>query len=281
MTWLTLLTKRWLWRSMLLLPLTLALVAAPAAQADDASPATITLYALGAHQGAPVSVQRQVGANWVTVDSWQGSLFGLTSLGVPYQTWTVDPADFGQGPFRWVIDNLDGRSAWATSDPFFLPMRGGIDLSETMGPADAPVGSKPGSASSDKTIQAIPAPAWQAPVLTATSFLENTLCRSGNCAYAQISAYITGLPLTSWIAVEWLDNQGYWQPVENWERPADVADATSQGMVRQWMIVPDAYGHGPFRWAIYSGPNGGVLGVSPSFNLPVTDRLNFIMRLSR
>jgi hypothetical protein len=60
-----------------------------------------------------------------------------------------------------------------------------------------------------------------------------------------------------------------------------VTDATSQGMVRQWMIVPDAYGHGPFRWAIYSGPNGGVLGVSPSFNLPVTDRLNFIMRLSR
>ncbi len=115
-----------------------ALVVAPAVLADDPILATITVYAPGAPVGSPVSVQRPFGSGWFTVEGSPANLFSVTYRGVPYQTWTVDPNDYGQGPFRWVIDNQDGRSVWASGDPFFLPMTGGIEMAQIIGPADTP-----------------------------------------------------------------------------------------------------------------------------------------------
>jgi hypothetical protein len=268
------------WRSIPLVLLVSALLGAPAVLADDPIPSTITVYAPGAPVGVPVSVQRQVGSGWMTVGGSTATLFNVTDMAVPYQTWTLDPNDYGQGPFRWVIENQDGRTVWATGDPFFLPMTGGIDLAQIIGPADTQVGTPIASANSDKTMKTIPAPAFQAPVLTAASRPGNTLCNLGDCASAQISAYITGVPVTSWIAVEWLNNQGYWQPVQNWEGPSDLVDTSSQLIVKQWAVSSSEYGRGLFRWAIYRGAHGGVLGVSPSFNLPSSDRQNDVMYLS-
>ena len=68
-------------------------------------------------------------------------------------------------------------------------------------------------------------------------------------------------------------------PVPNWEGKADWYDPSGR-LPKKWMIAPALYGHGPFRWAVYSGPNGGVLGVSPSFNLPTVDRQNVVVNLS-
>lgn len=268
--------RPWLWRGLAGMLLLVGLVAAPAAQADDSAPSTITIYAPGAAVGAPISVQQQLGSGWVTVPGSSATLYTVTYLGVPYESWTVDPSYYGQGPFRWVIDNLDGQSVWATSDPFFLPAKGGLDLAMTLGPATR-VGPAPKTGTQTVTM---PVPAFQAPVLKATTGGSSTFCHRGDCASAQISTYITGLPVYSWIAVEWEDAQGYWHPVENWEGPPAMIDPPSQLMYAQWVVMPDLYGRGPFRWAIYSGPNGGVLGVSPSFNLPTNDRVNEILYLS-
>ncbi len=265
------------WPGAVLLLAAIALAVAPAAQAADTDPSTITVYAPGAAVGAPVGVQQQVGSRWVALDSWQGSLVYVTYRGVPFETLTVDPADYGQGPFRWVVYSLDGQSVYATSEPFMMPGRGGIDLDQTIGPFTDPVGLPANPAS---TTVSMPAPAVAAPTLKATESVWDTFCHAGDCASAQISTYITGLPVSSWIAVEWLDLQGFWRPVENWEGPPDLVDPPEQLMYKAWRVMPSIYGRGPFRWAIYSGPNGGILGVSPSFNLPAKDRMNVILYLS-
>jgi hypothetical protein len=268
--------RLWLWRGLAALTLLLGgLALAPVALANDAAPSTITLYAPGAVVGTQVSVQRQVGAGWVTELGSPTTLFGVTYLGVPYESWTVDPSNYGQGPFRWVVDNIDG-SVWAISDPFFLPEKGGLDLALTLSSAQR-VGLAPKLGVQSITM---PVPAFQAPMLKASLSGESTFCHLGDCASAAITAYITGLPADSWIAIEWQDPQGYWHPVTNWEGSAQISDPGSNVMYMQWVVMPALYGHGPFRWAVYAGANGGVWGVSPTFNLPSGDRQNNIFHLS-
>src|SRR5580765_7889968 len=110
--------KKSLWRGLPALLLIFALgapavqAAAPAAPATDdtTATATITLFAPGAAVGDPVWVEYGDGAgSWFKVDGWLGTLDNVTdNLLVPYKQWTVFQANFGQGPFRWVVLNADG-----------------------------------------------------------------------------------------------------------------------------------------------------------------------------
>jgi hypothetical protein len=61
--------------------------------------------------------QDAVGA-WHEVTGWQGT---LAEDGV--QTWWVGPADFGTGPFRWMIYSGYHAKLLATSAAFNLPSR--------------------------------------------------------------------------------------------------------------------------------------------------------------
>lgn len=54
---------------------------------------------------------------WHDVEGWQGTL----DDGV-HKTWWVDKADYGKGPFRWVV--IYGEATF-TSDSFYLPAYGG------------------------------------------------------------------------------------------------------------------------------------------------------------
>ncbi len=66
--------------------------------------------------------------NWNKVDGWASKLVTATAnLNVPFIQWTVLQANFGQGPFRWVVFNADGKSVWGISDSFNLPAGGGMN----------------------------------------------------------------------------------------------------------------------------------------------------------
>ena len=268
----------WLWRGLIGLALLLGLAAAPAVLADTPPTAQISMFAPGMMSGVKVVVQRQVGGGWVTVPDWQGTLDSMSSTGVPYQAFTVYPADYSQGPYRWAIYDMLGQNIVATSDPFILPDEGGINLSEVVGPPTTDVGIPVMGTVLPMTF---PAPAAQAPLLAVTnSSSSSTACNKGDCAFAQVSAYITGLPTNSWIAIEWQDPQGYWRTVADWEGPPYLALPPLNLMYDSRTLASNAYGQGPFRWAVYKSQYGGVLGVSPSFNLPAGDRINMTQYLS-
>jgi len=251
--------------------------AAQTAGADD--PSYLSVFAPGAGAAAPVGVQQQTRVGWANVAGWQGFLTGFTNLGTPFTRWPVDPALLGQGPFRAVEFSLDQKSLVAVSDSFYLPVVGGLNLAVTLGPAGAVLGTPPGAMLLGKTL---PAPPRQAPLLTASQTTASTSCQRSNCDNAQISLSVSGVPLNSWIAVEWLDTtQGAWLPVPNWESRGDTDPFDISGrLVKHWAVLPALYGHGPFRWAVYAGATGGLIGVSPSFNLPATDRTDLVMHLS-
>jgi len=256
--------------------LAIMLLAAQTALADDAAPSWLSVYGQGANIGAAVAVQRQSGNGWTTVPEWKGNLTDSTTTGVLFTRWAVDPSLYGQGPFRAVILSLDQKSIVRVSDPFYLPVTGGINLAVTISPPGMAVGQPPAAQFLGKTLPAGPR---QAPLLNASTYTGSTLCFSGDCANAQITADIDGEPLDSWIAVEWQNAQGVWRPVRNWEGRADWFELSGR-LHKSWSVLPLIYGQGPFRWAVYSGPNGAVLGVSPSFYLPSVDRQNEIMVLS-
>lgn len=78
--------------------------------------AYIELQAPTAAAGSWTVVQWQDSAgNWREVEGWQGPLEGHSKL------WWVAAADFGKGPFRWIILSGPGGSVSATSNPFNLP----------------------------------------------------------------------------------------------------------------------------------------------------------------
>lgn len=65
-----------------------------------------------------------------------------------------------------------------------------------------------------------------------------------------------------WTAVEWQDSAGGWQVVEGWRGTLD-ADGR-----RAWWVAPADFKTGPFRWAVYQGPDGPLLATSQPFHLP-------------
>jgi hypothetical protein len=70
---------------------------------------------------------------WYDVGGWQGPL----DLDGKIQ-WGVAPADFGHGPFRWVIYDRPGGPVWGSSASFMLPSAKGEWVTVTPSPASAP-----------------------------------------------------------------------------------------------------------------------------------------------
>jgi hypothetical protein len=292
--------KTRLFRSLPLLLLIFGMGLAPAAQAADTITATITVYAPGATAGAPLVVQFQDGfGNWNTVDGWKGTLDGLTDVGVPFKKWAVYQANFGQGPFRWVVFNMDGQTIWGTSDAFNLPPGGGIELTQTIVPGVTGIGTATGTATVTATVTATatpsapaatPTPSTATPVPPTSSalLLANTgsstfgLVCNGACDHSTITAYFMGVPATSWFAVQWGDGLGNWENVQGWQGTADTVTGNPTGvLIKQWTVFRANYGQGPFRWAVYSGQGGTLLDYSAGFNLPTGDGQNFFMSLSK
>ncbi len=275
------LTRNWIWRGAAVLLLVLASFQVAAA---DNSAASITLFAPGAPTGAVSIVQFQSpSGEWFDVTGWQATLNQMTGTDVPYVVWTVDKDNFGQGPFRWVVYQPDGKTFWAISDIFNLPPGGGMNQSVTIRTDNLVVA--PTTAVEKAVVEAA-----AVPVLKGGSTTWGVSCTSCQ-PHAQITAYITGVPANSWLAVQWLDGLGNWQIVSGWQGNAnflfskgDLNDWTPGGigtLYQQWSVLPGIYGTGPYRWAVYDGPNGTLLAVSPNFNLPTMDGANQVMFLSK
>jgi hypothetical protein len=262
---------------LLALALGASLLGAQTALADDAATTYLSVYGPGANIGAAVAVQRPAAGGWTTVPGWTGNLTDSTTEGVLFTRWAVDPSLYGQGPFRAVRLSLDQKSIVGVSDMFYLPVTGGINLAVTLGPAAGMAVGQP--AATQLLGKTLPAGPKAPPLLKAIVSTSSTMCYNGDCANAAITAEIDGEPLNSWIAVEWQNALGVWRPVRNWEGPADWFELSGR-LHKQWGVLPSIYGQGPFRWAVYSGPNGAVLGVGPSFYLPTADRENEITVLS-
>ena len=289
--------KNILWRGLpaLLLIFTLGapmLQAVPivqaAAPADDTATATITLFAPGAALGDPVWVEYTDGAgHWFKVDGWLGTLDSQTlDLNVPYKQWTVFEANFGQGPFRWVVLNADG-SVWGISDSFNLPAGGNINQTETIVPGvtggPLPAATMPAPAAATPAPAATATAVSSTPTTAAGQFTDNGSSTMGywDSTASVISAYFMGLPADSWIAVQWGDGLGHWETVSGWEGTADSVDAATGQLFKQWTVAFGNFGQGPFRWAVFDHQGGNLLGYSASFNLPVGGGMNWFMSMSK
>ena len=100
-------------------------VAQSASRSDTGS---ILLKVTGAPVTACTVVQWQDGlGDWHAVEGWRGDLDNGEKM------WWVLKPNFGQGPFRWLIyDRRDG-SVWETSQSFFLPKSGGVEVQVIVG----------------------------------------------------------------------------------------------------------------------------------------------------
>lgn len=77
-------------------------------------------------------------------------------------------------------------------------------------------------------------------------------------AYIEMEAGAT----TLWTVVQWQDDLGGWHDVEGWR------GSLNQRGNKRWWVAPRDFNSGPFRWVIFSSPDGAVLAESPSFYLP-------------
>jgi len=289
------------WRWLAALMLGLALVGAQAASAADSSSATIMVFAPGAPQGAIVNVEwlDPLTNVWVPVTGWSGTLNQTTANGTLFQAFAVLPANYGQSSFRWVVFNLSGSaslgntsaanpaagSVWGVSSAFSLPATDGATLQTTILPMEllqqtnAIVGVNTAPTTTSATTGNSTSNTNPTANATASIIVAPLTCQT-SCNASAITAKFAGLPASSWIAVEWLDGNGVWQPVLGWQGQADFIDA-SGNLVKQFGVYQRNYGQGPFRWAVYNAASGGsLLAVSPKFNLPVADGQNEILNLA-
>ncbi len=238
---------------------------------------TIGVDARGASVGQRVEVQwGDAIGGWHRVDGWSGSLDQITPQGVPFKRYTVFPSNYGQGPFRWVIYNLDGQTVWAIGPKFTLPTVDGTSLIQPLDqqgpvtPTPAPTGSTSPVGPTGPV-----APASTEPLMRAHGFTYGL----GSGDSSKITVLIGGLPSTTWITVQWWDSAGIWRTVDGWQGTASSVDPNGV-LSQQWSVPPSLFGLGPFRWALYDFQGGNLIGVSPSFNMPKTARLNFYMSMA-
>jgi len=239
-----------------------------AATAAASEFATIVVRAPDAPAGAWVGVQWQdaLGA-WHPVDSWQAPLVPSPATQISTGQFAVLPADYGDGPFRWVINTSEGGPVWATSARFFLPEGDGATLAMTVAPKIAIVPAEDLTAELQAQVATLPAE-------TSTERLH---CARGGCDHSLITLQITGAPANSLVGVQWQDGFGVWHDVRGWQGSLDPS-ADGQTLLKQWTISPEIYGRGPFRWVLYNPLGDTLLGVSPNFMLPEDDGLD--LRLS-
>jgi hypothetical protein len=256
----------WLWRIPLLLALVAGLAIVPAAGAQ-VGPSTITLLAPGAPAGAWVDVQWQGAAgNWHHVDGWQGTIEIPPVAGHPFKQWVVFSDQFGRGPFRWVVYTQQGGPVWATSPSFTLPDRPATDVVLTVTAAAMPAPAPPAT------------PPAQPPAATAVFASDELACRPLFCGFSLLTARTRGAPAGAWIGVQWLDTLGTWQDVEGWQGNLDMPVAGLP--FKQWVVLPEQYGRGPFRWVVYTQPGGSIWATSPNFQLPA-DGIELTVTISR
>ena len=77
---------------------------------------------------------------WHVVDGWQGVFDSVTDSG-GRQEWSVPPALFGRGPFRWGVAAQRGGTALAYSVPFDLPEQTGqiLEIAVTLEAVPQPI----------------------------------------------------------------------------------------------------------------------------------------------
>lgn len=243
------------------------MLAAQPVQADDT--AVITAYAPGAPETAWIAVQWQnTDLTWHTVDGWQGDL-DYTSSGVPFKQWAVASADYGTGPFRFVVYAQEDGAVWATSDSFTLPSSLGQNVEETLKGASAVATTSAATTSAATTAAASHA---------LDSWTENLVYDNGGAATARITMEIAGVSPTTYAGVQYLDANGAWQNVEGWQSAVTINEYGVA--VAQWGVAAANLGEGSFRWVLYSAAGGSVIGVSPSFELPTQTGVDYVMHLS-
>ena len=87
----------------------------------------------------------------------------------------------------------------------------------------------------------------------------------------RIELRVTGLSVYyhwqgSWTVVQWQATEGDWRDVEGWRgTPDEIIGGVGK---ETWWVSEDGFGRGPFRWAVYQGEEGRLLGRSGSFYLP-------------
>lgn len=232
-------------------------------KADD--PAVITAYAPGAPETAWIAVQWQnTDSTWHTVAGWQGDL-DYTSSGVPFKQWAVASADYGTGPFRFVVYAQEDGAVWATSESFTLPSSLGQNVEETLSGSTASAASASTAATTTASQEL-------------DSWTENLPYDNGGAATARITMKIAGVSPTAYAGVQYLDANGVWQNVEGWQSAVTVNEYGVA--VAQWGVAAANLGEGSFRWVIYSAAGGAVIGVSPSFDLPTQTGVDYVMHLS-
>lgn len=77
-----------------------------------------------------------------------------------------------------------------------------------------------------------------------------------------IELTVESAPAGLWTVVQWQDALGGWHDVEGWQGTLDDGDS------KRWWVATGDYGKGPFRWVLYQGLGGDLLGTSESFYLP-------------
>jgi hypothetical protein len=95
---------------------------------------------------------------WHRVEGWQGAL--PDSGGA--QDWWVSQADFGKGPFRWVVyAGSDRSTVLGASGPFTLPMSAATPLQISLAPAEpTPAPANTPTPTPSPAPSATPAPSW-------------------------------------------------------------------------------------------------------------------------
>ena len=77
-----------------------------------------------------------------------------------------------------------------------------------------------------------------------------------------------------WTVVQWQDPYtGYWHDVEGWRGGLDDVTVGEGGTVvgkKRWWVDKKDFSTGPFRWAVYRGPEEELLAVSEPFDLPAS-----------
>jgi hypothetical protein len=97
--------------------------------------------------------------------------------------------------------------------------------------------------------------------------------------HSTITLYTRGAPSGAWVTVQWLDQTGQWQDVSGWRAPLDVVPGSNVSY-KQWGVMAEDFGEGPFRWVVTTSQAGSVWATSPQFYLPDGDGATLNMTLS-
>jgi hypothetical protein len=121
-------------------------------------------------------------------------------------------------------------------------------------------------------------PTWTpGPAPTKTAYPKGSLGMSGAGSIQLSFVFPTTWPWRThhwqrpWTVVEWQDASGAWNEVGGWAGSFDEVRVADDGTVtgtKLWWVSKSDLGSGPFRWTVYLGEEGTMLGQSEPFHLP-------------